>query len=114
VLQLLLKTILSAGVIALASEAAKRSVVLGALIVALPLTSMLAMVWLYADTRDMEKVARFALAIPAAVLPSLVFFFAFAWLAKYNYGFALTFAAATVCMLAGYGAYLAAMRVWGA
>ena len=44
-LQLVLKFLLSAAVIAGASEFAKRNVSLGALLIALPLTSLLAIIW---------------------------------------------------------------------
>jgi len=47
-------------VIALASEMAKRDSFWGALLVALPLTSILAISWLYAETRDNALVTRFA------------------------------------------------------
>ncbi|HSS47171.1 MAG TPA: hypothetical protein VLL03_07145 [Burkholderiales bacterium] len=43
-----------------ASELAKRSTFLGAIVIALPPTFMLAMTWLYLDTRDADKVAVFA------------------------------------------------------
>jgi hypothetical protein len=46
---LLLKDVLSGAVIAVASEAARRSSLLGAVIISLPLTSLLAIVLLYRD-----------------------------------------------------------------
>jgi len=48
------KVLLSALVIAAATEVAKRHPFWGAVIIALPLTSVLAMSWLYAETRDNE------------------------------------------------------------
>ena len=57
-----------------ASELAKRSTFLGAIVIALPLTSMLAMTWLYLDTRDADKVAAFARDIFFLVPTSLLFF----------------------------------------
>ena len=56
-LYLAIKVLLSAGVIVLASELAKRSTLLGALIVSLPLVSVLAMSWLYVETGDARRVA---------------------------------------------------------
>lgn len=68
----LIKVLLTSVLVVTASEAAKRSVVLGALIASLPLTSILAMIWLYADTRDPQRLAAFATGIFWLVLPSLV------------------------------------------
>lgn len=48
----LLKVIVSAVAIEVVSEVAKVSAGLGALIESLPLVAILAMVWLYVDTRD--------------------------------------------------------------
>jgi hypothetical protein len=73
----LLKLFLSLAVLAGAAEAAKRSVFLGALIIALPLTSMLSMAWLYWDTQDSARVAAFARDIFFLVPPSLLFFLPF-------------------------------------
>jgi len=54
---LLLKAALSGIIVALASELARRSSLLGAVLISLPLTSILAIVWLYRDTRDTGEVA---------------------------------------------------------
>ena len=43
-------------VIAIA-EISKRSTLIGGILASVPLVSVLAMLWLYVDTRDVEKVA---------------------------------------------------------
>ena len=53
----LLKALISGAVIAAASEVAKRNPSLGALIVALPLVSILTMLWLWRDTGDVVRIA---------------------------------------------------------
>jgi uncharacterized membrane protein (GlpM family) len=73
---LLLKAVLSGAVIAVASEAARRSSLLGAVIISLPLTSLLAIVWLYRDTRDTDDVVDLCWSILWVIIPSLVFFVA--------------------------------------
>ncbi|MCK7583635.1 MAG: hypothetical protein MZV65_54380 [Chromatiales bacterium] len=73
--------------IALASEVAKRDVFWGALIVALPLTSILAMGWLYAETRDNALATRFARDILLLVPVSLVFFLPFLLESRTRLGF---------------------------
>jgi hypothetical protein len=54
---LLLKAALSGLVIAAASEVARRWSIAGAILISLPLTSILAMIWLYRDTADTREVA---------------------------------------------------------
>jgi hypothetical protein len=71
---LLLKAVLSGAIVAAASEVARRSSLLGAVLVSLPLTSILAMVWLYRDTRNADEVAALSWSILWVIVPSLVFF----------------------------------------
>ena len=73
---LLLKAVLSGAIVAAASEIARRSSVLGAVLVSLPLLSILAMVWLYRDTRSADEVADLSWSILWVIVPSLVFFVA--------------------------------------
>ena len=54
------KVFVSAFVIGIATEIAKRHPFWGAVIIALPLTSILAMSWLYAETRNDEMLVQFA------------------------------------------------------
>jgi hypothetical protein len=81
------KLVVSALVIALASEIAKRDSFWGALLVALPLTSILAISWLYAETRDNTLVTRFARDIFLLVPGSLLFFLPFLLETKTRLGF---------------------------
>lgn len=81
------KLVLSALVIVVATEVAKRDSFWGALVVALPLTSLLAMSWLYAETRDNELVTRFARDILMLVPVSLLFFLPFLFESRTRFGF---------------------------
>jgi hypothetical protein len=83
----LAKVFVSALVIAAAVEAAKRDPYWGAVIVALPLTSVLAMSWLYLDTRDNALLRRFARDVFVIVPVSLVFFLPFLLEARTRLGF---------------------------
>jgi hypothetical protein len=71
---LLFKFGLSAAVLVAVSEIAKRSSALAALVASLPLTSLLAFVWLYIDTKDTQKVATLSSDIFWMVIPSLALF----------------------------------------
>lgn len=81
------KVAVSALVIAIASEVAKRDSYWGALLVALPLVSILALSWLYAETRDNQLATRFARDIFLLVPVSLVFFLPFLLEGRTRLGF---------------------------
>lgn len=74
---LLTKYMITAAVVVAASELAKRSDKLGALIVALPLVTILAMVWLYVEKQPMEKIANHAWYTFWYVIPTLPMFLIF-------------------------------------
>lgn len=71
---LLIKAALSGLIIAIASEVARRSPGIGALIASLPLVSVLGMMWLWRDTKDVGRLAEHAGATFWFVLPSLPMF----------------------------------------
>ncbi len=72
---LILKTLISAIIIVAVSEIAKRYTWTAAIIVSLPLTSLLAFVWLYWDTRDTQKVIELSYSTIIMSLPSFIFFY---------------------------------------
>ena len=81
------KILLTALLVVAIGEAAKRSSALGAIIASLPLTSLLAFVWLYAETGDATKIASLSTNIFWYVLPSLVLFIALPLLIARGFGF---------------------------
>ncbi len=92
----LVKTLISALLIAAISEIAKRFSWFAAIVASLPITSILAMVWLYLDTRSVERVSTLSYGVFWMVVPSLAFFLLLPLLLKH-----LPFAAA---MIVGCGA----------
>ncbi len=74
---LLVKYLLTAGVVVLVSEMAKRSDKLGGLIAALPLVTFLALIWLYVENQSTEKIANHAWYTFWYVVPTLPMFLAF-------------------------------------
>lgn len=70
----IIKCALSGIIIAVVSEVAKRSPSFGALIVSLPLVSLLGILWLWRDTGDAERIASLAQSTFWYVLPSLPMF----------------------------------------
>ena len=71
---LIAKAALSGLIIAVVSEIAKRSPPFGALVVSLPLLSILAIIWLWRDTGDTERIAALMVSTFWYVLPSLPMF----------------------------------------
>lgn len=68
---LLFKYFLTAGIIALVSEVAKRSDRLGALLVALPLVTLLSVIWIYRETGNVTKISNHLFYTFWYVLPTL-------------------------------------------
>lgn len=76
-MQLVVRALVSGGLIVAASEVAKKNELLGALIISVPLVSIMAIIWLYNDTSDVEQVADFTTGILYLVIPSLTLFLSF-------------------------------------
>ena len=73
------KVLVSAVVLVGAAELAKRSTLAGAVLVSLPLVSILAMTWVYLDTGDARAAAGLAEGVAWLVLPSLALFVVVPW-----------------------------------
>jgi len=85
-----LKIAISVLLIVAISELSKKSSLIAAVLASLPLISVIAMVWLYIDTRDIVKVSMLSTQIAWMVLPSLVFFISLPILLKQGLGFYLS------------------------
>ena len=88
--QYALKIGLSALVLVIIAEVAKRSTFWAAALASLPLTSLLAFVWLYLDTGDTQKIAALSNGIFWLVLPSLLLFVLLPILLRSGLGFWLS------------------------
>ena len=87
-----IKLIITALVVVIVSEVAKRSTFIGAIIISIPLTSLLAFTWLYIDTKDYQKVIDLSYGTILLSIPSFAFFIILPLLLKYkqNFIFSLT------------------------
>lgn len=74
---LLFKYFLTAGVVMLVSELAKRSDRLGGLIAAMPLVTVIVLIWLYLSHQPAEKIANHAWYTFWYVIPTLPMFLIF-------------------------------------
>ena len=86
-LYLAVKATLSGLLAALVSEVAKRSPAFGALVASLPLISIMAVIWLWRDTGDSERIAAHMQATFWYVLPSLPMFLLMPALLRASVGF---------------------------
>ena len=101
-LYLLIKAALSGVIIAIASEVARRWPGWGALIVSLPLVSVLAMIWLWRDTHDRVRLASHAESTFWFVLPSLPMFLLIPMMLRQGFAFWLSLAAGCALTVALY------------
>jgi hypothetical protein len=101
--QFAVKVVLTAVVVAAVSEIAKRSSFWGAVLASLPLTSLLAFVWLYVDTGDANAVASLSRSIFWLVLPSLPLFLLLPALLRIGWSFWPSLGVACIVTV---GAYL--------
>jgi hypothetical protein len=104
---------LSGVIVAVASEVARRSSLVGAVIVSLPLVSILALVWLWRDTRDVDEVAALSWSILLVVVPSVVFFVALPVALRRGLEFWPALAVACAVTAAAYGVWVLAARRLG-
>lgn len=104
---LFLKFFTSAALIVAISEISKRYSLIAALLASLPLTSLLAFVWLYIDTKDTRKVITLSYDVAWLVLPSLAFFVVLPAALKQGMSFWLALIIAAVATALAYG-----LTVW--
>ncbi len=86
-LYFIIKLLLTSLLIVIISETARKYSTFGALLASLPLTSLLALIWLYIDTKDIEKISALTREIFWMVIPSLIFFIILPLLLKTKLGF---------------------------
>lgn len=101
-LYLLAKAVISGILIAVASEVARRWPGWGALIVSLPLVSILAMLWLWRDTHDPVRMAAHVEATFCFVIPSLPMFLLIPAMLRQSYSFWAALAAGCALTVALY------------
>ena len=93
------------------SELAKRSSFAGALLASVPLVSVLAIVWLYVETGDLNKISALATGVFWLVLPSLALFISLPLLLRQGIAFYPSLGIAMAITIASYAALLALLRL---
>ncbi len=85
-LWIVIKYLTTAAIVVLISEVAKRSDKLGALVAALPTVTILALIWMYIEGQESNKLSNHAFYTFWYVLPTLPMFLLFPYLlAKYSF-----------------------------
>ena len=112
-LYLLIKTIITAVVVVLVSEIAKRSSLLAGLIVSIPLTTFLALMWLYWETKNTQKIIELTNSTLLMIIPSLSFFIFLPFLLKSNISFLPSMGGAALLTAIIYYIFLILLRKLG-
>lgn len=98
----LLKIAITTILIVTISEITKRSSLVGAILASIPLVSVLAMLWLYVDTKDSNKISAFATGVFWLVLPSLALFLVLPLLIKHGINFYISLSVSVVLTIVCY------------
>ena len=99
---IILKLIMSSGIITLVSEVSKKNSFIGGLIASIPLISVLSMIWLYIDSRDIEKIKNLSTSIFWMVIPSLILFLSIPFLINIGFNFWYSLIIAIILTIAFY------------
>jgi uncharacterized membrane protein (GlpM family) len=83
----LIKLFITAFAVVLISEISKRSSFIGGILASIPLTSVLAFIWMYNETKDIEKISALSFSIFWLVIPSLALFISLPILLKKGVAF---------------------------
>ena len=112
-LQTVIKLLLSSGIIVIVSEIAKKNTFIGGLIVSIPLVSVMAMVWLYIDTKDIENINALSKSILWMVVPSLALFISLPVLLKSGVNFYISMGISILVTMGCYWLTIAALAKFG-
>ena len=101
-LQYAIKIVVTALLVVAVSEVAKRSTFWGAALASLPLTSVLAFVWLYRDTGSVERVAALSQSVLWLIIPSMALFIVLPVLLRFGAHFWLSLGASILVTAVAY------------
>ncbi len=106
------KYLLTAGMVVFISEVAKRSDKLGGFIAALPMMTLLTLIWLFIENQSEEKIGNHAYYTFWYVLPTLPMFLLFPYLLP-KVGFWMTMGASVVVTIVCFGIFSLLMKNFG-
>jgi len=109
----LVKIVTTTVLIVVISEIAKRSSFVGAILASIPLISVLAMIWLYIDTKDVTKISALSNSVFWLVIPSLALFVSLPILLKQGINFYLSIGISIVITIICYWLMLYVLNYFG-
>lgn len=112
-LYLIAKTLITAVLVVAISEVGKRNLLLAGLLASIPLTSLLALVWLQIESGDVERTAQLSTSIMWLIPPSLVFLAALPMLLRAGMPPWGAFPLAALATGAAYWIYLQVIGMFG-
>ena len=110
---ILIKTLITAVVIVAVSEIARRSSLLAGLIASIPLVSFLAIIWLYWETKDSQKIVDLSYSIILMIIPSLTFFIVLPFVIKLQSSFVISMIVATFSTIVAYWLFVVLLGKFG-
>ena len=109
---LVIKTIVTALVIVAISEIARRSTLFAGILASIHLPSVLAMTWLYFDTRNVKSVIELSNSVLLLIPPSIIFFLTFPFLLK-KIDFLISLAISILLTALTYWIYISLLTKFG-
>ena len=110
---ILIKTLITAIIVVAVSEIARRSSLFAGLIASIPLVSFLAIIWLYWETKDYQKIVDLSYSIILMIVPSLTFFIVLPFFLKIQYSFVTSMIVATVSTIIAYWLFIMLLGKFG-
>jgi len=112
-IQYIIKLLISSGIIVIVSEISKKNTFLGGIITSIPLISVLAILWLYIETKDIEKVSNLSISILWLVIPSLSLFISLPILLKQNFNFYISIFISILITMTSYLIIIYLLKIFG-
>ena len=112
-IRFVIKVLLTSVLIVTISEVGKRNSIMAAVYASLPLTTLLAMIWLYIDTYDTQKVSSLSWNVLIAVIPSHIFLIAFPLLVKFGVNFWFSLSISIIMTGLAYWVYVLVLKHFG-
>ena len=111
--QYMIKVTVTAVLVVTIAETAKRWPLGGAILASLPVTSILAMVWLFWDTGDVGKVSQLSYSIFWVLAPSFLFFLVLPFVLQLEVNFWVAMGISCVTMIGAYWGFVKILKVAG-
>lgn len=106
------KVAVSVLLIVLVTEISKKDNLLASIVISIPWLSLIAIFWIYIESKDTVKVAAFSSGVFWMVIPSLLFFVLLPVLLKYRVNFYAALLMSTAAMTLVYFGMNAALKVF--